>query len=105
MSQLPYQGYLPVQNPRPTSVTVMAILGIIFGGLGLCSPFALIPYFMNFGPPNPFIDAVKNNTFLLDWTMFATLLTFVLAILLLTCSIGALGLKPWARPGLVWYGI
>lgn len=107
MSQLPYQSfYPPALNPRPTVVTVMAVLGIIFGGIGvLCTPFSLVPYFVNLGQPNPVIDAVKENALLLDYMIFATLLSFLVAILLLTCSIGALKLKPWARTGLVWYGI
>jgi hypothetical protein len=97
-----------VQMPpgRPTSVTVIAIIGIVLGGLGsLCMPFALIPYFVNLGMPNPVIDAIKNDDALFGWTIFSTVVSWALAILELTCSIGSLSLKEWARKGLLGWAV
>jgi hypothetical protein len=101
---LDYTTQLP--PGRPTSVTVIAILGIIFGGLGtLCSPFALIPYFINFGMPNPIIDAIKQDQALFAWTIFSTVVQWGFSILLLTCSIASLGLKDWARKGMIGWAV
>jgi hypothetical protein len=91
-------------QPRPTALTVIAIIGIVFGVLGLCSPFGAVPYFMEMpGPPNPMIEMVKESTFLFIWTIGSLFLAFVMSIVLLAGSIGALGLKPWARPTLLGY--
>ncbi len=109
------QGYVPgyatpgvpVASPRPTSVTVLAILGIIFGGFGtLCSPFALIPFFMEMpGPKNPVMEAMKDDGTLMGWTIGSTLLGWVMAIVLLSASIAALKLKEWARKTLAIYAV
>jgi hypothetical protein len=100
-----YPQYAQPGSTRPTSVSVLAVLGIIFGAIGvLCSPMALVPYYVNFGPPNPVIDTVKNSPPLFTWTVGGTVLGFILGIVLLSGSIGAWSLKPWARKLLVLYG-
>jgi hypothetical protein len=91
---------------RPTSVTVMAIIGIIYGAMGfLCSPLALIPYFMTMPQPVPAIDAVKNDQLLFGWTMASLAMGWLLAIFLLIGAVGALGLKQWARQVLIGWAI
>jgi hypothetical protein len=96
---------VPVGSPRPTSVTVLAIIGIILGGIGtLCTPFALIPLVMDMpGPKNPVIQAMKDDGTLMAWTLGSSLLGWVMAIVLLSASIAALKLKEWARKALVFY--
>lgn len=97
---------LPPPNPRPTSVTVMAIVGIIFGAIGVtCMPLAMVPYFIQLGPPNPVIDAVKNDQVLFGWMIISLPIHFVLSIVLLPGSIGALSLKVWARKALMFWSI
>ena len=50
-----------VPRQRPTSVTVIAVLAILFGGLGLlCTPFSVLPYFSNLGGPNPVVEASRR---------------------------------------------
>jgi hypothetical protein len=114
MTQYPnyQQPYPPMNpNPRPTSVLVLAIIGIIFGAFGtLCSPLALLPYVMNFNvpgaPPNPAFDTINNSPFLHSYMIVSVVVGWFMAILLLVCSIAALSLKPWARKGLLaWAGI
>lgn len=66
MTQVPNYGtaYYDAQtNPRPTSVTVVAIVGIVWGALMLlCNGFGLISLFMpTFGAPNPAIDAIRAD--------------------------------------------
>jgi hypothetical protein len=87
-----------VPRQRPTSVTVIAVLAIVFGGLGLlCAPFSVLPYFTGFGGPNPVVEAVKARPLLLGWTMFSSCLSLVFSLVLVVAGIGALSLKPWAR--------
>lgn len=95
---------IPMPPRRPTSVTVLAIIGIIFGALGvLCTPLGLIPYFMDFGQPNPVIDAIKENKFAFFWTIGSSILGILLAVILLAGSIGSLKLAPWARSAMLAY--
>ena len=65
---------------RPTSITTIAILGIIFGAFGfLCTPASLIPYFVTIPAPpgqasNPatiVLDTIKNDKLLFGWTFAA----------------------------------
>ena len=112
MSQPPIDpsfGYQPnYQAPeaprRPTSVTVLAINGIILGALGtICSPFALLPYFVQMGPPQPAIEAVKNDPSIFTYLVASTALGWVMAIVLLVSSIAALAMREWARKGMLAY--
>jgi hypothetical protein len=98
---------MAVASPRPTSVTVLAILGIIFGGFGtLCSPAALIPFFLDMpGPKNPVMEAMKSDGTLMAWTLGSTLVGWIMAIVLLSASIAALKLKEWARKTLAIYAV
>ncbi|MEA2708620.1 MAG: hypothetical protein QOF78_1221 [Phycisphaerales bacterium] len=107
-SQYPQQplphGY-PPPNPRPTSVTVLAIIGIIFAALRIvCVPMGLIPFFVSMAA-NPVIDAYRNDSTLMAFLVTSGILTFILAVVLLLGCIGALGLKPWARRLLVRFSI
>ena len=108
MTQPPIQPQYynpPLPSGRPTSVTVLAIIGIIFGAFGvLCTPLALMPYFVS-GVSHPAIDGIKNDPKLFSWLILSTVIGWVFAVLLLASSIGALSLKKWARQGLVVYGV
>ncbi len=85
-------------SQRPTSVTVIAVLAIIFGGLGLvCSPVSAVPYFADVPALRPVIEVVKERPLLLAWTMLGSCLGLLFALALVIAGIGALMLKPWAR--------
>ena len=91
----------PPAGGRPGVVTAFAIIGIVFGGLGLlCKPFSLIALFVPQAGPNPAVDMQKD---LMGWTLFSAVAGTLISILLLASSIGALSLKPWARKGLLAY--
>ena len=91
---------------RPKAVTVMAIIGIIYGAMGfLCSPLAVIPYVIKYPQPVPAIDAIKNDQVLFGWTMSSLAMGWLLSIVLLIGSIGALSLKQWARQMLIGWAI
>jgi hypothetical protein len=107
MSQVPIDYATPVEPAeRPVSVTVLAIIGILYGALMfLCTPMSIIPYFMRLPQPNPVIDLTKNDPLLFAWTVAAAVVGWLLSIILLSGSIGALGLREWARQFLVSWAI
>lgn len=94
----------PVQ--RPTSVTVLSIIGIILAALALlCTPFQFIGLLVDTGLPNPQVDAIKENTLILALTIGVSVIGLLMAVVLLASSIGSLKLKPWARKGMIAYSI
>lgn len=111
MSQAPIDYYANLPKPpreRPISVTVMAIIGIILGALGfLCTPLSLIPYFISLPQQsgNPAFDAIRTDRLIFAWTMASSVVNWLLAIILLSGSIGALGLREWARQFLIAWSI
>src|SRR5689334_5040158 len=105
--ELSYATPLPPAE-RPGSVTAMAIIGIIFGSLGfICTPVSLVPYFIPLpqSPQGNPLDVIKNDSMLFGWTIMSSLIGWVLSIFQLTGSIGALGLRQWARNILVGWSI
>ncbi|HZN68714.1 MAG TPA: hypothetical protein VFB66_25775 [Tepidisphaeraceae bacterium] len=90
---------------RPTSVTVLASIGIPLGALGLlCKPAGLVMQFVTMpGPPNPVLEAMKNDPMILGWSVISGITGTLISVLLLMSSIGCLGLKPWARSGMLAY--
>jgi hypothetical protein len=91
----------------PTSVTVLSVIGIIFFFLGLIgvviSLFAL--FGPGFGPPNPMLNKINNDKGYLIGSGLSLAVGVVGMIILLASSIGSLMLKPWARLGMVTYGV
>jgi len=94
----------PAESPRPTSVTVLAVIGIILGGLGvLCKPFSLAMFVVPMPVPNPVVDAFKNDSFLRLWMIINTGVGWLMSALLLLSAIGSLRLKDWGRTGMLAY--
>jgi hypothetical protein len=101
-----YQPNYPASEPprRPTSVTVLAIIGIILGVFSvICSPIGLIFYFVPIDPPNPLIEATRADPAWFGYTIGSTALGWVIGLLLLIGSIGSLMLKEWARKCMLAY--
>ena len=85
---------------RPTSVTVLATLNIIFGGLSLlCSPFGIIGLLIP-QPNSPF----QMGPGMRMYSLVSYAVGFVMAIVLLSSGIGLLNLKRWARETTCVYG-
>jgi hypothetical protein len=109
-----YPGPQPTQFPgyqlpttptpplRPTSVTVLAIIGIIFGGLGIfCKPVGVVGLFIpQPAGANPMLDLQKQ---MMAWNVANAVVGTLVSVLLLASSIGSLYLKPWARKGMLAY--
>jgi hypothetical protein len=102
--------YTPQASPRPTSVTVLAIIGIIWGALQLlCNAFGIFGLLMldqltaAGGGANPMADAMKDSPGLMPILIGAVVVRLVLSLVLLAGSIGALSLKAWGRSAMLGY--
>jgi hypothetical protein len=99
-------AYLPsdAYARRPTSVTVVAIIGIVLGALGLlCRPASLLVFAVKLPVQNPVVDAMRNDSFILGWMVIGVATEWVISLLLLLSSVGSLGLREWARTGMLAY--
>lgn len=91
---------------RPTSVLVLSILGLILGGGSLlCAPLSIVGMVVDFGVPNPQLDAIRGDPLLKAWNWFGIATMLVLGAWLLIGSIGSIILKRWARSAMVAYAI
>src|SRR5690242_5267615 len=96
----------PVRPPRPGSLTAIAIVGIILGGLMiLCSAPGVVMNAMGttmqFGP-TPAPQPTPDMRF---WGLVMGLLSLVVWVWLLIGSIGSLNLRPWARRTMIYCAI
>lgn len=84
-------------DPESSIVRAIAVVGVIFGTLGMsCLPFNL-GEFVSFGWP---VEGARADWLDL-WCLFATFIELGLSTLLLFCSLGAYHFKWWARYGLL----
>ncbi len=92
-------------NPRPGSVTTVAILAIIYGSIMvlLCGGCGLLQQFMTIGPKNASAEELKQMT--AAATIGSSVGYLLLGSLSLAGGIGALSLKPAARGMLMAYSI
>ncbi len=89
----------------PTSVMVVSILGIIYGGLMLlCLPVNII---MMITPlmPNPVLDALRHDQTYVAIYLATNAISLFLGVLLLASAIGSLKLKAWGRTGMNMYAV
>ncbi len=85
---------------RPTSVTVLGILNIVFGSLNLlCTPIAIVGLMVP-QPNSPF----QMGPGMKIYTGFGVVLGLVCASVLLASGIGLLKQKNWARQTAYIYG-
>lgn len=85
---------------RPTSVTVLAILGLIFGGMGVLggiSTLAMQGVQLKFGPPNPITDLMTKDPEIAGWNLGLGIFKLAMSVALVTGAIGAMKLNEWGR--------
>lgn len=93
----------PPISPRPSSVTVVAIIGIVLGGSGtLCLGLSAITA--------PFVNTIqqpsmRQPTDLVAWNVIQSVIGFALSVVLLIASIAALSLRRWSRTALIWVSV
>lgn len=114
LQQQPYQQpygqpgfYQPPAPARPTSVTVIGILNIIFAVLGICGTISsLMVLSGDFLPgPNPVRDIMDKYP-VYGTYMQASIATGLIGVLLLLISgIGLMKMQEWARKLAIFYAI
>jgi hypothetical protein len=98
-----YSPAAPI-NPRPTSVTVLAIIGIVWGAIMIpCNAITLIPFLGNLSAQDPVMSAIRADPVAYGWSVGSTVARVVLAVVLLAGGVGALMLKPAGRSGMLLY--
>lgn len=97
-----YQGVAPVGvQKRPTSVTVLAIIGIVLGSLSLLG--SLCGTIMVFVAGQQMQQALAHIP--KAWLVIQTIMGFAISVILLAGSIGSLQLALWARKAMLAYAI
>ena len=89
---------------RPTAVTVISIIGIVLGILGLCCNIVgmvgagLLPMLAEMaqqsGEQSPELQQMLNNPALMRYTMVSAIVGLVLSVWMIVASILLLGMKP-----------
>lgn len=94
---------------RPTSVTVFAVINLIFCGLGvigtifwIISKLGLIP---QGSQENPVTEIMENNTAYVMFTDVMSVVGIFITILLIAASIAMFSLKPWGRKVTIGWGL
>jgi hypothetical protein len=90
---------------RPVLATVVAIVGLIFGLIGLCAgPASLSIYFIDIGP-NPAVDVIRGNQILFFYTIAAGVMGIFLTLIEILGCVGLLMMKPWGRAAVMFYSV
>ncbi len=86
-------------------MTVLAILGIIFGSLILLGTLCNSLQFagVSLDPNNPIVKGMQDDRVLFGWSIVGVVVNLVLGALLLAGSIGSLSLKRFGRSCMVAY--
>lgn len=107
MDPLPYATpQVPVPPRRPTSVTVIAIIAIIWGSIAVLGGMCALPQYLGVQlSPNPVNTALLKDAFYRAFNITAMAIAVVLAVLQLVGGITSLSLKRSGRQMLIWYAI
>jgi hypothetical protein len=91
---------------RPTSVIVLSIIGILIGAMFLlCAPLSIVGLVVDFGVPNPQLDAMRRDPLLMAWNWFGVGSMLIFGAWGLIGSIGSLIMRRWGRSAMVMYAI
>ena len=89
-------------RPRPTSVTVLATIGLILAAMMIaCNAVSMLALVVGGQhaqqDPNPLTAAVRAEPALMRWHLVATVARMGVGFVLLIGSLGALALRRWGR--------
>jgi hypothetical protein len=97
---------IPMPSNRPTILTVLAILGIVFGGLGvLCIGFSDIFQLLSLLNPHMMPATAAQPIPQKSVGLVMGVISLALCVVLLIGSIGAINLKPASRRLLVGWAL
>ena len=97
-------------SARPTILTVIGILNLIFGALGivgLIGTWLLLSMSQGLFPagPNPVLDAMKTNATYRTFTQASLVLGGFATVALIASGVGLLQMRPYGRTLAIGYGI
>jgi hypothetical protein len=100
----------PAPGTRPTILTVLGILNLIFGCLGVFGLLATVamlamPSAFLSGTPNPVLDTLRVNDAYQIFTIAATGLGFLAIIVLIASGVGLLRMRAYGRTLAIGYSI
>ncbi len=88
----------------PMSVIVLCVFVGLMALVNLCSsPFAMLPYVVDLGVPNPALDAIRGDPILYPVMIASLGIGLVLSVVALISCVGAVLLRSWGRLGLLAY--
>ena len=88
----------------PTSVKVIAIIGIVLGSLGILGLiWSLITIFAPLGPPNPILEPLRHDSVYIASTIVALIIGVPLTVLLIVACVQSLRMQRWARRAMIVY--
>jgi hypothetical protein len=91
---------------RPISVTVFAVLNLVFATIGIIAVIAsAFTLFVMADAKNPVVKIMQDSPVMQTWMMVSVPLGLAACVALLASGIGLLGLKPWARTLAIGYAI
>jgi hypothetical protein len=95
---------------RPTVVTVLGVLNIVFGGLGLLTSLVNLilpntPLYRQLGKGNMAIDFMNRSEAFQSYMQVASILGVVGSVVLIVAGIGLLKMRPWSRPLSIAYAV
>lgn len=99
MTQTPMQPTpdVAVSENRPTSLTVFAVLNMVFGGMGLLmSPINVLQVIMPSGG-NPATEAMQDSVFFVMFSIVGAIAGVIFGIAMLIAGFGLIKDRPWGR--------
>ena len=104
----PYPYPYPYPPRRPGSITTLAVLNLVFGGLGVIGLlFTGAMYFggMSLGPRNPVVEIARESPAYMSYLEWSLLLGLLMVLALVCSGIGLLKMKMWGRKLAILYSV
>jgi len=105
---VPGAGPPPLPLRRPASITVIAILQIIFQSLALIGVPITIAQLTGVWPGSQGSEMLWKDSVFRGWSVVSVAITAIVGTLWIITCVGLLRMRPWARPtaiGLVVFGM
>jgi hypothetical protein len=92
-----YQYQYEIQPERPVVVTVIAVLGFVFGGVTLLALPVNLVQMTGIGPMGAPMRPFLEDPMMRAWMIYGLVQTGALGVLAIIAAVGLLGMKEWAR--------